>query len=141
MDASPIKAVADWMKTADLAEVVTARTGRASPLTLGRPRPGSALGTGDALGTLHPGRKRRRRGLPVHEPGKARKAEEGADIAVGDIIGAIVTGAGAAKPIASAYAAAWPRFSSMPPGRGVRPAASPPRDEMIMDTPRMAGAD
>ena len=39
MDASPIKAVADWMKTADLAEVVYRKNGTGFSLT--------ALGAGD----------------------------------------------------------------------------------------------
>lgn len=104
MDASPIKAVADWMKTADLAEVVYRKNGTGFSLT--------ALGAEDRA-AIFPAMPSGRF-IPVasdgvgvfqwSEPGKARKIEEGAEIAAGDVLGVIVTGAGAAKPIAAAQA-------------------------------------
>ncbi len=105
MDASAIKAVADWMKTADLAEVAYRKDGKGFSLT--------ALGAGDPA-TLSAPAMPSGRFLPVasdgvgvfqwNEPGKARKTEEGAEIAAGDVIGVIVTGAGAAKPIVATHA-------------------------------------
>ena len=105
MDASPIKAVADWMKTADLAEVVYRKNGTGFSLT--------ALGAGDPA-TLSAPAMPSGRFIPVasdgvgvfqwNAPGKARKAEEGVEIAVGDVLGVIVTGSGASKPITAAQA-------------------------------------
>ncbi|MEK7233089.1 MAG: biotin/lipoyl-containing protein [Elusimicrobiota bacterium] len=105
MDASRIKDVSDWMKTVDLAEVVYRKNGTGFSLT--------ALGAHDpaqlSAPAMPPGRF-----IPIasdgvgvfqwSEPGKARKTEEGTEIATGDIIGVIVTGAGASKPIAAAHA-------------------------------------
>lgn len=105
MDASPIKAVADWMKTADLAEVVYRKGGTGFSLT--------ALGTGDHPTLSAPPMPAGRfasvasDGVGVFqwsEPGKARKTEEGVEIAAGEIIGVIVTGSGASKPVVSAHA-------------------------------------
>ena len=105
MDASPIKAVADWMKTADLAEVVYRKNGTGFALT--------ALGAGDHPAVSAPAMPAGRffpvasDGVGVfqwNEPGKARKTDEGVEIAVGDVIGVIVTGSGASKPIAAAHA-------------------------------------
>jgi biotin carboxyl carrier protein len=105
MDASPIKAVADWMKSAGLVEVVYRKGGTGFSLT--------ALGAGDpatiAAPAMPPGRF-----FPVasdgvgvfqwSEPGKARGIEEGVDVAAGGAIGLIVTGSGAAKPVVSTRA-------------------------------------
>ncbi len=100
MDANPIKAVADWMKTADLAEVVYRKDGKGFSLT--------ALGAGDHPTLAAPAMPSARftpvasDGVGVFqwsEPGKARKTEEGALIAAGDAIGVIVTGSGAFKPV------------------------------------------
>lgn len=100
MDASPIKLIADWMKTADLAEVVYRKNGTGFSLT--------ALGANDPAQLSAPAMPAGRfipvasDGVGVFQwsaPGKARKAEEGADIATGDVIGVIVTGSGALKPI------------------------------------------
>lgn len=105
MDASAIKAVADWMKTAELAEVVYRKNGAGFSLT--------ALGAGDLPALSAPAMPSGRftpvasDGVGVfqwNEPGKARKTEEGADIAAGDVIGVIVTGSGAAKPVVAASA-------------------------------------
>lgn len=105
MDASPIKAVADWMKTADLAEVVYRKNGTGFSLT--------ALGANDPA-TLSAPAMPAGRFVPVasdgvgvfqwNEPGKARKTEEGVNLAVGDVIGVIVTGSGAFKPVVAAQA-------------------------------------
>ena len=105
MDASPIKEIADWMKTADLAEVVYRKDGKGFSLT--------GLGAGDPA-TLSAPAMPSGRFIPIasdgvgvfqwNEPGKARKTEEGIEIAAGDVIGVIVTGAGAAKPIVAAHA-------------------------------------
>lgn len=105
MDASPIKAVADWMKTADLAEVVYRKGGTGFSLT--------ALGTGDHPTLSAPPMPAGRfasvasDGVGVFqwsEPGKARKTEEGVEIAAGDVVGVIVTGSGASKPVVSPHA-------------------------------------
>lgn len=105
MDASPIKAVADWMKTADLAEVVYRKDGAGFSLT--------ALGTGDHPTLSAPPMPAGRfasvasDGVGVFqwsEPGKARKTEEGVEIAAGDVVGVIVTGSGSAKPVVSPHA-------------------------------------
>lgn len=105
MDASPIKAVADWMKTADLAEVVYRKNGTGFALT--------ALGAGDPPSLSAPPMPSGRF-VPVasdgvgvfqwNEPGKARKVDEGVEVAAGDPIGVIVTGSGAAKPVVSPHA-------------------------------------
>jgi len=105
MDASPIKAVADWMKTADLAEVVYRKNGTGFSLT--------ALGAGDPA-TLSAPAMPSGRFTPVasdgvgvfqwNEPGKARKADEGVELAAGDVIGIIVAGSGASKPVVAAQA-------------------------------------
>jgi len=105
MDASPIKAVADWMKTADLAEVVYRKDGTGFSLT--------ALGAGDHPTIAAPAMPAGRfasvasDGVGVFqwsEPGKARRTEEGTEVAAGDAVGVIVTGSGAAKPVVSAHA-------------------------------------
>lgn len=105
MDASPIKAVADWMKTADLAEVVYRKGGTGFSLT--------ALGTGDHPTLSAPPMPAGRfasvasDGVGVFqwsEPGKARKTEEGVEIAAGDVVGVIVTGSGGSKPVVSPHA-------------------------------------
>ena len=105
MDASPIKEIADWMKTADLAEVVYRKDGKGFSLT--------ALGAGEHP-TLSAPAMPAGRFIPVasdgvgvfqwSEPGKARKTEEGVEIAAGDVIGVLVTGSGATKPITAAHA-------------------------------------
>lgn len=100
MDSTPIKAVADWMKTADLAEVVYRKNGTGFSLT--------ALGANDPAQLSAPAMPAGRF-VPVasdgvgvfqwNEPGKARKADEGVDLAAGDLIGVLVTGSGAFKPV------------------------------------------
>lgn len=100
MDASSIKAVADWMKTADLAEVAYRKGGTGFSLT--------AFGGYDSAQLTAPAMPSGRF-FPVasdsvgvfqwSEPGKARKTEEGVEITEGDVIGVIIAGSGAAKPV------------------------------------------
>jgi biotin carboxyl carrier protein len=105
MDASPIKIIADWMKTADLAEVVYRKNGTGFSLTaLGAHDPAQLSAPAMPTGRFIPVASDGVGVFQWSEPGKARKAEEGADLAVGDIIGVIVSGAGVAKPIAAAHA-------------------------------------
>jgi len=103
MDASPMKAVADWMKTADLAEVVYRKNGTGFSLT--------ALGAHDPAQLAAPPMPRGRfspvasDGVGVFqwsEPGKARKTEEGVELAAGDVIG-IIVGSGVSKPLIAAH--------------------------------------
>ena len=105
MDSSAIKAVADWMKTADLAEVVYRKDGKGFSLT--------ALGAGDPPQLCAPAMPSGRftpvasEGVGIFQwsaPGQARKAEEGALLAAGDVIGVIVSGSGASKPVIAATA-------------------------------------
>ncbi|MDP3543995.1 MAG: biotin/lipoyl-containing protein [Elusimicrobiota bacterium] len=93
------------MKTADLAEVVYRKGGTGFSLT--------ALGTGDHPTLSAPPMPAGRfasvasDGVGVFqwsEPGKARKTEEGVEISAGDVVGVIVTGSGASKPVISAHA-------------------------------------
>lgn len=103
MDAAPIKAVADWMKTADLAEVVYRKNGTGFSLT--------ALGAHDPAQLSAPPMPRGRfspvasDGVGIFqwsEPGKPRKTEEGSELAAGDVIG-IIVGSGASKPLIAAH--------------------------------------
>jgi acetyl-CoA carboxylase biotin carboxyl carrier protein len=94
MDA--LKDVSAWMQSTDLAEIAYRKDGDGFSLT--------AAGAEAAPPALPSGRF-----TPVvsagvgvfqwSEPGKARKAEEGAHVAEGDVLGVVVTGSGAAKPI------------------------------------------
>ncbi|MBI4060353.1 MAG: hypothetical protein HY403_02870 [Elusimicrobia bacterium] len=105
MEISPLKAVADWMRTADLTEVVYRKGGAGFSLTAG--------GAGDCAPLTVPAMPAGRflsvpsDGVGVFqwsEPGKPRKTVEGVDVAAGDAVGVIVTGAGAAKPVVSPHA-------------------------------------
>ncbi len=92
-----LKDVTAWMKGTDLAEIAYRKGGTGFSLT--------AAGAESAAPPALPSD----RFTPVvsagvgvfqwSEPGKPRKAEEGAEIAEGDVLGIIVTGCGAAKPI------------------------------------------
>ncbi|MBI2386051.1 MAG: hypothetical protein HYV14_08555 [Elusimicrobia bacterium] len=93
------------MKTADLAEVVYRKNGTGFSLT--------ALGAGDHPAIAAPAMPAGRfvsvasDGVGVfqwNEPGKARKTEEGSEVAAGDAVGVIVTGSGAFKPVVSTHA-------------------------------------
>lgn len=102
MDASPIKAVADWMKTADLAEVVYRKDGSGFSLTaLGANDPATLSAPAMPAGRFTPVASDGVGVFQWAEPGKARKTDEGVEIAAGDVIGVIVTGSGASKPIVS----------------------------------------
>ncbi len=98
MDTAQIRAVLDWMKSTDLVEVAFKRSGR-----------GFALSTSDAPAALLGGSATASRFVPVAaesvgvfqwaEPGKARKAEEGAEVLAGDVLGVVVSGSGAPAPV------------------------------------------
>ena len=95
METDQIRAVLQWMKSTDLVEVAFKRAGQ-----------GFALSTTAAPASIPGGTMPSSRFVPVSsesvgifqwsEPGKARKAEEGAEVAAGDVLGVIVSGAGAA---------------------------------------------
>ena len=98
MDTTKIRAVHDWMKSTDLIEVVFKRSGQ-----------GFALSTIDAPAATLVGAMPASRFVPVaaesvgvfqwSEPGKARKAEEGTDVAEGDVLAVVVSGSGAPAPV------------------------------------------
>lgn len=100
-----IKTVADWMKSTDLAEIAYRKNGTGFSLAAA----GASLASGMAAPALASGRFTpvTSQGVGVFqwsEPGKPRKAEEGAAVDAGDVLGVIVTGSGAAKPIVAARA-------------------------------------
>ncbi len=100
MDASPLKAVADWMKTADLAEVVYRKNGKGFSLTaLGAHDPAQLCAPAMPAGRFIPVASDGVGVFQWNEPGKARKADEGIELAAGDLVGVIVTGSGASKPV------------------------------------------
>ena len=98
MDTNRFRPVLDWMKETDLVEVVYKRDGS-----------GFAFGTADAPASIAGGSMPAGRFVPVAsesvgvfqwaEPGRARKAEEGADVAAGDTLAVVVAGSGASKPV------------------------------------------
>ena len=100
MDTAQIRSVLDWMKSTDLVEVVFKRSGH-----------GFALSTADAPAAISGGSMPASRYVPVAaesvgvfqwaEPGRARKAEEGTDVAAGDVLGVVVSGSGAAAQVKS----------------------------------------
>ena len=103
MDA--LKLVTDWMKNTDLAEISYRKDGAGFSL--------AAAGSGGADGltatALPPGRFTSVAAEAVGvfqwgEPGKLRKAEEGALVAEGDVLGVIMTGSGGAKPVLCTHA-------------------------------------
>lgn len=99
-----LRDVSDWMKTTDLVEVAWKKG--AKGFTLAAP---DAPSTGFSAPPLPASRF-----LPVasegvgvfqfSEPGQARKSDEGAAVAAGDVLGVIVTGSGAQKPVKAASA-------------------------------------
>ncbi|MDO8757599.1 MAG: biotin/lipoyl-containing protein [Elusimicrobiota bacterium] len=100
MDASLIKDVADWMKTADLAEVVYRKNGTGFSLTaLGAHDPAQLSAPAMPSGRFFPVASDGVGVFQWNAPGKARKADEGVELAAGDVIGVIVSGSGASKPI------------------------------------------
>lgn len=98
MDQKPLRPILDWMKTTDLVEVSYKENGL-----------GFALGTTDAPASITGPAMPASRFLPVAsdcvgvfqwaEPGKARVAEEGVEVAAGAVLAVIVAGSGAARPI------------------------------------------
>jgi biotin carboxyl carrier protein len=98
MDTTQIRAVLDWMKATDLVEVAFKRAGD-----------GFSLSTADAPAAISGGSMPASRYVPVAsesvgvfqwaEPGRARKAEEGTDVAEGDVLAVVVSGAGTAAPV------------------------------------------
>ena len=100
MDTDQIRPVLDWMKTTDLVEAVYKKDGR-----------GFVLGTADAPADVSGGSMPGSRFVPVAsesvgvfqwaDPGKARKAEDGADVAEGDVLAVVVSGSGASKPVSA----------------------------------------
>jgi len=98
MDTNPLHDVLDWMKSTDLVEVAYRKAGK-----------GFALSTAQAPAPIPGGSMPASRYLPVasesvgvfqwSEPGKARRAEEGRDVAEGDVLAVVVAGSGAAKPV------------------------------------------
>lgn len=94
-----LRDVSDWMKTTDLVELAWKKGAR-----------GFSLAAPDATSlNLSAPPLPASRFLPIvsegvgvfqwSEPGKARKADEGAAVAAGDVLGVVVSGAGAAKPV------------------------------------------
>ncbi len=98
MDTEHIRAVLTWMKTTDLVEAVYKKSGV-----------GFALSTTDAPAAIAGAGMPASRFVPVAsenvgvfqwaEPGKARRAEEGVEVAAGDALAVIVSGSGAAKRV------------------------------------------
>lgn len=93
MDA--LKAVTDWMRSTDLAEIAYRKNGKGFALT--------AAGAEEAAAALPAGRF-----SPVASeavgvfqwsaPGRPRTAEEGAEVAAGDVLGVVETASGS-KPV------------------------------------------
>lgn len=98
MNTDMIRPVLDWMKKTDLVEVVY-KNGVA----------GFSLSTTEAPAAVPGGSMPASRFVPVAsesvgvfqwaEPGKARTAEEGVDVAEGDALCVVVSGSGAARTV------------------------------------------
>src|SRR5690348_7962280 len=98
METASIKDVLQWMKSTDLVEVAFKRGGQ-----------GFALSTADAPAPIPGGTMPASRFTPVSSesvgvfqwnvPGQARKAEEGTEVAAGDVLGVVVSGAGVPAPV------------------------------------------
>lgn len=98
MDTEQIRPVLAWMKTTDLVE-----------LAYKKGTTGFALSAAGAPAPIPAGNLPAARFTPVAaetvgvfqwaEPGRARRAEEGVDVAAGDALAVIVTGSGASKPV------------------------------------------
>lgn len=96
-----LRDVSDWMKTTDLVEIAWRKGAKgfslsgpdapetrmsAPPMPASRFLPVSSEGVGV---------------FQWSEPGKARKSDEGAAVAAGDVLGVVVGGSGASKPVKS----------------------------------------
>ena len=98
METASIKDVLKWMKSTDLVEVAYKRGGH-----------GFALSTTEAPAAIPGGTMPASRFTPVssesvgvfqwNEPGKPRKAEEGTEVAAGDVLAVVVSGSGASAPV------------------------------------------
>ncbi|MBI4371600.1 MAG: hypothetical protein HY552_04815 [Elusimicrobia bacterium] len=95
MKTDPLREVLDWLKTTDLAEVAYRKDGRGFSLATAAPMSAGALPPGrftpicaESVGVFQ-----------WSQPGKPRKAEEGAAVAAGDVLGVVVAGSGTAKPV------------------------------------------
>ena len=98
MDTNSLRPILDWMKATDLVEVVYKKGGK-----------GFALGSAEAPAAIPGGTMPGSRFVPVAsdsvgvfqwaEPGRARRAEEGADVAEGEVLAVVVSGSGAAKAV------------------------------------------
>ena len=99
-DAEELRPIVDWIKSTDLVEVAFRKSGK-----------GFALATPESPVRVPEGTPPVSRFIPVSsetvgifqwaQPGKARKAEEGAAVVEGDELGVVVSGCGAAKPVKS----------------------------------------
>lgn len=98
MNSEQLRPVVDWLKTTDLVEVAFRKDGK-----------GFALSTPDAEPRVSEGALPASRFLPVTsegvgvfqwgEPGEARRAEDGSSVAEGAVLGVLVCGSGASKPV------------------------------------------
>lgn len=93
-----VKTVTDWMKSTDLAEIAYRKNGTGFSLTAASQH---AEGVAPALasGRLTPVASEGVGVFQWSEPGKPRKAEEGAAVDAGDVLGVIVTGSGERTPV------------------------------------------
>ena len=98
MDTSLLRPVLDWMKATDLVEVVYKKAGRGFALRAAEAAP--AIPQGDLpVGRFVPVAAESVGLFQWTEPGKARKVEEGVDVAEGQALGVLVDGSGAGKPV------------------------------------------
>lgn len=98
MDSKKLCPVVDWLKTTDLVEIAFRKNGEGFSLST----PESATRVPE--GTLPPSRF-----VPVaseavgvfqwSQPGAARLSEEGSSVAEGAVLGVIVSGSGAVRPV------------------------------------------
>lgn len=100
MDSEQLRPVIDWLKTTDLVEVAFRQNGKGFALTT----PQSAPRVPE--GTLPPSRflSVASEGVGVFQwgdPGQARRVEEGSTVAASGVMGVIVSGSGASKPVKS----------------------------------------
>ena len=101
MDA--LKTVSAWMKSTDLSEIVYRKNGAGFSLTAA----GAEHGPGEVRmpsGRFSPVVSEAVGVFQWSQPGKPRKAEEGAEVSLGDVLGVIVAGSGASHPITAARA-------------------------------------
>ncbi|MDE2490982.1 MAG: hypothetical protein KGM24_09040 [Elusimicrobia bacterium] len=98
MNTNPLRAVLDWMKSTDLVEVGYKKDGDGFALRAQDAPPEIPAGTLPAPRYVTVASE----GVGVFqwsEPGKARKSEDGVDVAAGEPLGVVVAGAGAPKRV------------------------------------------